>query len=402
MSTTVTAVSQPPSALVMTALLPIMAVVLAVFFITGLSLPVVPLHVHQDLGLGAFIVGLVAGSQFGASLLSRLWAGDYSDTRGPKRAVMVGLVSATISGLLYLLSLRFVETPALSVTILLLGRAVLGAAEGLVITGAQSWGLALGGPENTGKVMAWVGIALFAAFAIGAPIGTGLYAAYGFAAIGLATAAVPLLAVLFVAWLPAVPPQRRARPAITAVIGAVSLPGLGAALSSAAFAVMTTFVVLLFADRGWNPAWLGFSVFAATLIVTRLLLGHLADRLGGAQVALVSVVIEAAGLALIGLAPWPALALVGAAITGVGYSLVYPGFAVEAIGRAPLEYRGLAAALYTAFLDVALAITTPVLGLIAGWTGFGSVFLASGVIALGAAPVAAVLLVASHRPQSTD
>jgi MFS family permease len=86
------------------ALIPIMAVVLIAFLIIGLALPVLPLHVHQDLGFGAFIVGLVTGSQFGASLLSRVSAGHYADRRGPKRAVIIGLVTAIGAGLLYGLS----------------------------------------------------------------------------------------------------------------------------------------------------------------------------------------------------------------------------------------------------------------------------------------------------------
>src|SRR5258706_11481919 len=53
------------------ALLPIMAVVLVAFLIIRLALPVVPLHVHQGLGLRTFVFGLLTGSQFGASLISR-------------------------------------------------------------------------------------------------------------------------------------------------------------------------------------------------------------------------------------------------------------------------------------------------------------------------------------------
>jgi hypothetical protein len=76
---------------------------------------VLPLHV-QGLGLSTFVVGLVTGSQFAASLISRVWSGHYADRRGAKRAVVVGLLTAVAAGLLYLLSLRFVGTPWLSVT----------------------------------------------------------------------------------------------------------------------------------------------------------------------------------------------------------------------------------------------------------------------------------------------
>jgi len=56
---------------VLAAMLPIIAVVFIAFLVIGLTLPVLPLHVHQGLGLGTFVVRLVAGAQFGASLLSR-------------------------------------------------------------------------------------------------------------------------------------------------------------------------------------------------------------------------------------------------------------------------------------------------------------------------------------------
>jgi len=96
---------------VVAALLPIIAVVFMAFLVIGLALPVLPLHVHQGLGLGTFVVGLVAGAQFGASLLSRFWAGEYADSRGAKLALVTGLLLAAAAGLLYLLSLRFVGEP---------------------------------------------------------------------------------------------------------------------------------------------------------------------------------------------------------------------------------------------------------------------------------------------------
>jgi hypothetical protein len=77
-------VSQPPAAArsVVAALLPIVTGVFVAYLVIGLAMPVLPLHVHEGLGLGAFVVGLVAGVQFAASLLSRFWSGHYADSRG--------------------------------------------------------------------------------------------------------------------------------------------------------------------------------------------------------------------------------------------------------------------------------------------------------------------------------
>src|SRR5437870_1658126 len=211
------------------ALLPIMGAVFISFLIIGLAMPVLPLHVHQGLGLGTFIVGLVAGSQFAASLVSRVWAGRYADSRGAKHAVVTGLVLAAVAGLLYLLSLRFVSAPAISVTILLLGRALLGAGESFIITGAQAWGLALSGAQNTGKVLAWMGTAMYAAFALGAPAGTILYGSFGFTAIALATTLLPFATLMLVWPLRRVAPTARVRHSLTKVVAGVCLPGLGLA-----------------------------------------------------------------------------------------------------------------------------------------------------------------------------
>jgi MFS family permease len=71
-----------------------MAVVFVAFLVIGIAMPVLPLHVHDGLGQSTFVVGLVAGSQFAASLISGPMAGHSSDTRTPKRGVIVGLLAA--------------------------------------------------------------------------------------------------------------------------------------------------------------------------------------------------------------------------------------------------------------------------------------------------------------------
>jgi hypothetical protein len=250
----------------------------------------------------------------------------------------------------------------------------------------------LAGPQNAGRVLAWVGMAMFAAMALGAPIGTALYSYGGFIAVAIATAVIPLLTILLVAPLASVMGQRGAPAGFMKVAGAVWLPGVGSALSSVGFGAVLAFSSLLATEHGWNPVWLTFTAFAFALVAARLFFGHVPDRLGGARVALACIVIEAAGLALIWFAPRLVIAAVGAALTGFGYSLVYPGLGVEAVRRAPPQSRGLAMGAYTVFLDVALGLGSPLLGLVADWGGFGAAFLTSAIVVLGAAVVAIDLL----------
>jgi MFS family permease len=287
------------------ALLPIMAVVAIAFLIIGFVLPVLPLHVHFGLGLSTFIVGVVTGSQFVASVISRVWAGQFADRRGTKRAVIVGLLGAVLSGLLYLASLAFTGRPWVSAGVLLAGRALLGAAESFIITGAAAWGLAVAGPQNAGRVIAWVGMAMFAAMAVGAPIGMALYSSGGFAGVAAATTLTPFLTLLLVAQLRAASGPRGAPAGFLKVARAVSMPGLGSALSSLGYGAMLAFSSLFAMERGWSPVWLSFTAFAFALVAARLFLGHLPDRLGGAKVALACIIIEASALASSGLHPVP-------------------------------------------------------------------------------------------------
>src|SRR5215203_5515701 len=97
----------------------IMASVFGAFLVIGIAIPVLPLHVHDNLGLGTFVIGLVAGSQFAAAILSRVWAGRYSDTKGPKTAVIAGLLIAAVAGVIYFVSLSFTSSPLVSVSVLL-------------------------------------------------------------------------------------------------------------------------------------------------------------------------------------------------------------------------------------------------------------------------------------------
>ena len=192
-------------------LLPLTLAVFIGFLVIGMQLPVLPLHLHDTLGMDTLVVGLVVGSQFAAALLSRSWAGNYADMRGAKRAVVAGSVAAAASGLLYLASLAFLDAPTTSVWILVAGRILLAMGESLIVTGAMGWGIGLVGPQNAGKVMAWNGIAMYGAYALGAPAGVVVNGLWGFNGISVATLFVPMLALAVVAGVRGIAPTSQRR-----------------------------------------------------------------------------------------------------------------------------------------------------------------------------------------------
>jgi predicted MFS family arabinose efflux permease len=171
------------------------------------------------------------------------------------------------------------------------------------------------------------------------------------------------------------------------IVLAIWQPGVALALSTIAFGGLAAFLPLLYTDRQWDGLGIAFGAFGSTYVLTRLIFGGLPDRIGGRTVAIVSLLIEVAGQLLLWRAGTSSLAALGAALTGCGFSLVFPALGIEALARASSKPKGITLGAYVAFFDLSLASTGPFAGLIASRAGYPIVFLIGG---LGAA--AALLL----------
>ncbi|WP_275405145.1 arabinose transporter [Ramlibacter humi] len=370
-------------------LLPLMLAVFAGFFPSGMALPVVPRYVHDTLGLGTFFVGLVMGSQYVSSILfGRRLAGSTVDGRGPKLAMRLGLLGISVVGGGYFASLAVVEQPAAAVTLLIAARLVTGVAEGFIITSALAWGIARLGAAHSGKVIGWVGMALFAAYGVGAPVGSWVHERFGFAGVAAAAVLVPVVPLALVTLMAGTAPSGLKRPPFLHVLGLIKLPGLALTLGSFGYASINAFIVLLFVGKGWGGAALAFSALGAGFIVARLLVGHWPDRHGGAIVGAGFAALQAVGQLLIWLAPGPVLACIGAALTGAGYALLFQGFGVEAVRRTPPESRGAAMGGYVVFQDISMGLSGPLGGWLALQAGVDSVYLAGAIASAGSVALA--------------
>ncbi|MES2413433.1 MAG: MFS transporter [Pseudomonadota bacterium] len=368
-------------------LLPLAAIVLLGSLAIGLPLGALPLYLHGVLGFDTVTVGWVVGIQSLATLLTRQLAGNYCDRHGPKFSALVGLPLAVFAGFIYLVSM-WMPAGAATLGVLVVGRLLMGLAESLFLTGTMTWGIARLGPNRTGMVMAWQGIALFSAFGLGSPMGIAMMQYWGFTGVSIATMLFPLMALAIAIAVPAVARMgaSRAKESMLAVVGLVWRPGLAMALGTMPFSVITTFLVLYYGEKGWAGAGLSVASFTAGYIAVRLFLAHLPDKMGGRKVGMLSVMIQIAALLLLCWAPSPALALVACVAIGIGLSLVFPAMGVEAMRHVTPERRGLAIGCFVAFIDLSTAMAGPLMGAVIGLGGYPAVFLSSAVccvIALG-------------------
>ncbi len=370
-----------------------------VYLAIGLPLAILPEYVHLRMGYHASLAGLVISIQYIATFLSRPWAGRISDRKGAKISVLWGMGACTLSGMLMLAAAVLHRDPAwLSLTFLITSRLVLGVGESLGSTGATLWGISSAGPEFTPKVISYNGVSTYGALALGAPLGVVMETRWGLSSVAILTIIICALAYLWAAIKSPVPVVIGEHLPFRSVLGRVTPHGMGLALGGVGYSALATFVTLFYLSRNWSGAALCLTAFGAAFIIARLLFIRTIGTFGGFPVAKVCLVVESLGVLLLWRSVSPGMALCGAALTGFGYSLVFPALGVEAVERVPVENRGTALGVYTVFADVSFFMVGPVAGAVIGAFGYASVFLFALLCVLAALGIVLILARKKSHP----
>jgi len=378
-------------------IIPIVISVFAVYLTIGMSLGILPELIQHDLKFNGVVVGLVIGLQSLATLLTRAYAGTITDTRGAARSKLMGVILVMVSGVVYILAASISSYAVPALALILLSRIIHGVSESMFVTGALTWGIGLVGQQRAGKVMTWNGIAMYAGIAAGAPLGIAMNERNGAATAFAVMIVLALVSWLATAKLPVIPADpSHVRTPFYKVISLVAGQGAGLAFSSMGFACIASFIALLFAEKNWGNASMAFVCFGAFYILTRIFFSSLPDKFGGYSVALVSLVIEVAGQLLIGFSTSPMAAIAGCALTGTGFSLIFPSLGILAIKKTTPQMRGTALGAYAAFFDLSLGIAGPLAGLVAGWFNYQAVYIFGSVSCL-----LAILVLNAGRKNAT-
>jgi MFS family permease len=343
----------------------------------GATLPVLPHYVKDELGGTDLEVGIVTGAFAFTGIVCRPIAGNLADRRGRKPTVIGGAFLAAIAG-----ALLFV--PA-GIPGLLISRFFLGAGEGTVFTAGSAWNVDMAPPERRGRMIGLYGLAIWTGLTLGPPIGVLLQEAGGFNLVWAFACGAPLLGAVIASRLPEAPVVGGERSRGPFISREALGPGGTFALSVVGFAAVSAFIVLSLDQRGIGHGAEVFSVFAGTVVATRLVAGGLPDRIGAARCAGGAALTEAVGLVLLGAAESLPVVIVGAIGMGAAFSLLFPSLSLLAVDRVVPERRGAAMGTFTASFDLGMLAGSPAVGAAAALGGYSAAFYLACVCSLACA-----------------
>lgn len=355
----------------------------------GISLPVLPRYVVEELGRGDATAGFVFGSFAIAAILVRPFVGRWGDRRGRRRLMVVG-AALMVVGLA-------AHVPAVTVVTLVLARLVVGVGQAALVVGAATMTLDLAPAGRQGEASSYSMVAVQVGLGLGPVAGELVLDAASYAVVWWVSAGVALLSGLVAL---AVTPDR-GHPDVTSVRGVAGFfhrsglaPGVILALGMTGFVGFLAFVPLYADEVGVRQAAPLFLLASLSIAGVRLVGARIPDRLGPVRTATIALLAAAAGLLGLGLWATPTGLYLMTFAMAAGTALVVPSLLLAAVQGVAVHERSRVMATFTSFIDVAGALGPLLLGAVATVSTYGGAFITAAL----ACVVATVLVRAWLTP----
>ncbi|GAA2596456.1 MFS transporter [Streptomyces tubercidicus] len=360
----------------------------------ALTIPVLPGYVTGRLHGGPAEVGAVVSSYALTSLLSRPVSGALMNRLGARTLTIGGAVLTALVTVCYPLAGSISELVGLRLLVGV-GMGVMLAATGvwpvqLVAKDRQTWALGLGGTVN------------YLALGLGAPLGTLISRLVGPAATFVVAGLITLLVIPIVMYVPEVrSPPKAEQPDVErgrALLG-TALPSLALVFTALGYAAVASFAVAKFNALGVAGGAAVVTAYSLTVVVLRIA-GTWIRWEATRPVALVGLfLVEAVGVALIGVSHGLVVGVIGGVLTGVGMWQIYPVLGVFVVRSVSERQRATALSTFGACFTVGVAVGSGSLGLVAQAAGYQAMFLVcAACVVLGLL----VAMAASRVPGSAD
>ena len=335
---------------------------------TYMLMALLPIHLVR-LGGTKMQVGMLFSVSTLISMVLRPVVGGWIDRFGVRRVVLPGVLTLAATSLAFHLA----ATPAAVVALM----AGLGVSNGLISTSASVLAAQATVPERRGEALSVYYVATSLGFAVGAPTGFVLFDVGGmrlnFLVVTGAAAVMSGLALSLRApprseGLAAAPGFRLwSRPALPAA-GALILTIMG---HSSVYGFLPLYAIANGAGR--HVGWF-FTLFSVWIILCRLVLRRISDRLGRTRVLIPAMGATAAAYLVLTQPPTAASLAVAAVLLATGGSVLYPTLLALVVDRAPAGERGLAVGTLSGAFDLGVVVGSLLLGLVVERISYGAGF----------------------------
>ena len=350
------------------------------FMGVGMTLPILPVFVHQELGGSDVEIGLVVAVQAVSAILVRPWITPRINKYGAVPVILSGASLGALSIALMPLS------PNVAALIVL--RLVLGGAQAAMMVAMLSSVMAWVSEFRRAEAASVFSIAPYIGLAIGPVIGQLLYNAAGYE-VAFATAGV----IMFLGALPVFTLRKsdiriedqsllQGENKPPAFYLPAIMPGLVLALGIVGMVGMNAFLPLYAPTLGYySVQWL-FFFYSAIVLSVRLFGRRFPDRVGPRVTGISATVSIVVGLTIMAITPgWMGLYLAMVPLA-VGIALQYPGLMALVLSNVDDRTRPAAISTFTMFFDIAQGVGGLVVGLAAAFGGYRAVFGAGAVCSL--------------------
>lgn len=325
-------------------------------------------------------IGIIMGVFTLASVLCRPWISGMIDRIGRKRSYTIGSLIMTALPLAYLL---FQGPLSLFYTPLILVRVMHGVGLALCFTSAFTYIADIIPEARLNEGIGMFGVTGLTGLAIGPIIGEAIIEHFGFSMFFITASAIASLGLMI--HLPLKESFKNGDREASASFFSVLIKrnifpvALLALVFGIGLAATGNFISPFAKERELPFISLYYICYSSAAILTRLLGGRLADKVGEDRIIPYALLVTGGGLMVLIFLRESTVLAVSGVMSGCGHGFLFPCLNSLVIRNAPIDIRGKITGVFTGGIDAGAFAGSIVLGYVGELAGFQALFLVAGL-----------------------
>lgn len=345
-------------------------------------------------------IGVIMGASSLSSVLCRPWISEMIDRVGRKRSYTIGCLIMTLLPTTYVFfqgDLKDFYVP------LLLVRIVHGAGLAICFTSVFTYVADIVPSQRLNEGIGMFGVTGLTGLALGPVLAEAFIKKLGFQSFFFAASGMASLGLLLhlslqesyirtkcrssTSFVSVLLKKRILMVALLAVIFGFGLAASGGFVSPYAKEKEAPFISMYFIS------------YSLSAVITRVVGGRLADRIGEERIIPYALLLTAGGLLTLSLLGGTWVLVLSGLMSGCGQGLLFPCINSLAVRSEPVDIRGKVTGAFTGGIDTGVLVGSIALGYIGEWAGFALLFLVAGVVLLSGLGICRIRLAADCGPE---